>query len=297
MSTRAVAVGDALGQRVLRAAAVLRGGAGDPAGAWRPPQTPQQQPKKTSSSSRETQTLSRDDRDRALRARRRRVARAARPPRAAAVELRPRTAAPRAVARVAAAHGGEWSVDRWAVGGGGRKMAGDCCLLCVIGSTRIGSAPTSAARLQQLLGMSEAEVRKVVLTLPALGLSVDENLRPGSRRCGRRSAERGGGAQAGAEAAAGAGLSIEENVWPTLAALRQLLGLSEAEVRKLVISQAVGAEPRVEGNCGRRWRRCGSCSGWARRRCASWCRGCRRCWAAASRRMCVRWQRCGRCSG
>ena len=147
--------------------------------------------------------------------------------------------------------------------------------------------PTVAA-LRSLLGLSEAEVRKLVLRLPpVLGYSIEENVRPtvAALRVAAR-AERGGGAQAGAEAAVGAGLqrrgecaaegggaavaaraergggaqagavppsvlgySVEENVRPTVAALRSLLGLSEAEVRKLVLSVAAGAGLQRRGEC------------------------------------------------
>ena len=112
------------------------------------------------------------------------------------------------------------------------------------------------------LGVSEAEVRKLVISQPVLGSSVEENLRP--TVAALRLAARWSEAEVRKlvlRQPAVLGQSIEENVRPTVAALRSLLGLSEAEVRKLVISQPAVLGQASRRICGRRWRRCGRCSG------------------------------------
>ena len=119
------------------------------------------------------------------------------PPR---LELRPRTAAPRAQLPELPRTAANWFVDRLGcTEAQGEKAAGR--LLPYVRDWLDSDwqrADVTHSALQQLLGLSEAEVRKLVLALPSV-----------------------------------LGFSIEENVRPTVAALRSLLGLSEAEVRKL----------------------------------------------------------------
>ena len=72
----------------------------------------------------------------------------------------------------------------------------------VLGYSIEANVLPSLAALQERLGLSEAELRKVVLRLPAV-----------------------------------LGYSIEGNVLPSLAALQARLGLSEAELRKVVLGR------------------------------------------------------------
>ena len=129
-------------------------------------------------------------------------ARRAAPPRAQLPELRPRTAA-------------NWFVERLGcTEAEGEKAAGR--LLPNIRDwldTDWQRADETRSSVQQLLGLSEAEVRKLVLRQPQV-----------------------------------LGYSVEENVRPTVAALRSLLGLSEAEVRKLVLRQPSVLGQSVEEN-------------------------------------------------
>ena len=153
-------------------------------------------------------------------------ARRAPPPRAQLPELRPRTAA-------------NWFVERLGcTEAEGEKAAGR--LLPGVRDwldTDWQRADETRSSVQQLLGLSEAEVRKLVLRQPAvLGYSVEENVRPTVAALrsllGLSEAEV---RKLVLTLPAVLGYSIEENVRPTVAALRSLLGLSEAEVRKVVL--------------------------------------------------------------
>ena len=128
------------------------------------------------------------------------------------------------------------------------------------GLQRAGEVLPSLAALQSRLGLSDAELKKVVLRLPAvLGFSVEANVLPSlaalQSRLGLSEAEL---KKVVLLQPAVLSLSVEANVLPKVAFFQRDLGLTDEEVRERVVSCPAMLSYSLEGRLRPRWELCQS---------------------------------------